>query len=87
MIRLATIVGLGLFAILVGAGCKNLKEIDISLTGRGELGKGDAVSRCRHTSMQSVLEGVLFGGLAEAVLLRRRYVVMKGAARARRPAR
>tara|TARA_R100001594_G_scaffold21024_5_gene40681 strand:+ start:506 stop:733 length:228 start_codon:yes stop_codon:yes gene_type:complete len=33
MIRLATIVGLGLFAILVGAGCKNLKEIDISLTG------------------------------------------------------
>jgi hypothetical protein len=33
MIRLATIVGLGLFAILVGAGCANLKEIDIGITG------------------------------------------------------
>jgi len=33
MIRLVTVVGLGLFAILVGSGCKNLKEIDISLTG------------------------------------------------------
>jgi hypothetical protein len=33
MIRLATVVGLGLFAILVGAGCKNLKEIDLSITG------------------------------------------------------
>ena len=33
MIRLATVVGLGLFAILVGAGCANLKEIDIGITG------------------------------------------------------
>ena len=42
MIRLATIVGLGLFAILVGAGCKSLSGsleidtpfIDIEYEGR-----------------------------------------------------
>ena len=33
MKRLMSIIGIAAFVIWVGAGCKNLKEIDLSITG------------------------------------------------------